>query len=79
MKSPTPQVQAAFDHVRSLCPDTIGVLITGNGRWFYYDEWTDAVVFPNSIRVDLLEDAADSVAQGPVAFEVRSDGKLYSP
>ena len=75
---PTPEIQAAFDHVRAMCPDVIGVLITGNGRWFYYDEWTEAVRFRGPVNVELLEAAADSV-DGPVAFECDETGKLIAP
>ncbi len=68
----TQQVQAALQHVNSLFPKVTQVFYGADGHWLFCDDAFNAPDFNGKVDVGLLEDAASSVTELPVAFRLKT-------
>lgn len=73
INNPTPQVVAAFEHVKTFFPTLSIVVFDAFGNWNYMDAHFESFTFNEKIDVSLLEQAADSLTVLPIAFQNISD------
>ena len=66
----TPQIIAAFDHVKQHFPQVTQVFFGRGNHWFYCDDDFDGPDFGEGgpIDIGLLEDAADTAPCLPFAY-----------
>ena len=65
----TPEIIAAFKHVRQFYPEATLVVFNSNQRWQYMGEDFEDIRFGKGIDVSILQDAIDSAPYLPSAFE----------
>lgn len=63
--------EIALLHVRKQHPTCVKVLFDDMGRWRYMDKDNEAFDFNDSVDVDLLEIASDTLNELPVLFELQ--------
>ena len=69
INNPTPEVTAAFEHVKTIYPTLSIVVFDAFGNWNYMDAHFESFIFDSRIDVSLLEEAADSLTVLPIAFQ----------
>jgi len=73
----TPEITAAFEHIRKFYPEITAVSYDRDSRWIFTDSHGDAPEFSEFVDVGILEDAAASIAgrKLPAYFNYKAEGR----
>lgn len=67
-----PEVSRALDHVRSRFPEVTHLVITREAHWIFMTDEGNAPGFDREIDQEVIEAAADAVADVPAVFCVEN-------